>query len=131
MTKRFSMTYGKYHDNLTKKEYDEKLESWKVCDLLNSLWEQTQRFEKHNQELVQRSIKYEDDIDGLKNKIKSLTSNDQAIKLLDKRISALKHDIDLLKNNDEDLNPDAVQDVLIVLEISISCLNQFRAELMK
>lgn len=43
-----------------------------VVNCLNQIWEQTQRFEKHNQELIQRSIKYEEKIDELKNENKQL-----------------------------------------------------------
>ena len=43
-----------------------------VVNCLNQIWEQTQRFEKHNQELIQRSIQYEDKIDELKNEINML-----------------------------------------------------------
>ena len=43
-----------------------------VCAELNKNWEQTLRFENYNQELVQRSIKYEGTIEELKNEIKKL-----------------------------------------------------------
>ena len=51
------------NDKLTKKTYDNVPD---MCTAMNALWEQTLRFENHNQELVQRSIKYEDQIDELK-----------------------------------------------------------------
>ena len=34
--KRYALTDGKFHDNLTGKDYDEKMESWKICELLNN-----------------------------------------------------------------------------------------------
>ena len=49
--KRFTMTYGKYHDNLNDKEYDEKLESWKICELLNELHEENQQLKKREHEI--------------------------------------------------------------------------------
>lgn len=36
-------------DNLTKKEYESNFED--IVDLMNNTWEQTKRFEKHNQYL--------------------------------------------------------------------------------
>ena len=41
--KRFTMEYGKYIDNVDNVEYDEKWESWKICDLLNELAEENTR----------------------------------------------------------------------------------------
>lgn len=73
-------------DNITKKypfslvcenldEFEPLLnEVMNVCADMNRLWEQTQRFENHNQELVQRGIKYEDAIDELKHENNELTS---------------------------------------------------------
>ena len=71
-------------DNITKKypfslvcenidEFEPLLnEVTNVCADMNRLWEQTQRFENYNQELVQRSIKYDDAIDELKHENKYL-----------------------------------------------------------
>lgn len=42
--KRFTMTYGKFRDNETGIEYDEKWESWKICELLNELSEDNQQY---------------------------------------------------------------------------------------
>lgn len=73
-------------DNITKKypfslicenldEFESLLnEVTNVCSDMNSLWEQTLRFEKHNQELVNRSIKYENIIDELKHENEQLKS---------------------------------------------------------
>ena len=81
-------------DNITKKypfslicenidEFEPLLnEVTNVCAELNKNWEQTLRFEGYNQELVQRSIKYEDTIDELKNENKELKSDIQYWKTL-------------------------------------------------
>ena len=73
-------------DNITKKypfslvcenldEFEPLLnEVTNVCAELNENWEQTLRFEKYNQELVHRNIKYEDIIDELKHENKELNS---------------------------------------------------------
>lgn len=62
MTKRFTMVYGKYRDNLTNTEYDERLESWKICDLLNKYHEEckmyredTLKAEKDKEELLEEN----------------------------------------------------------------------------
>jgi len=61
------------NDKITKKTYDNVQD---MCTAMNDLWEQTLRFENHNQELVQRSIKYEDQIDELKIENNLLKSGD-------------------------------------------------------
>lgn len=58
--KRFTMGYGKYIDNENNIEYDEKWESWKICELLNELYEENQRLKKENNSLI----------DGIKNTAK-------------------------------------------------------------
>ena len=60
-------------DKVTKKTYDNVPD---MCKVMNNLWEQTLRFDNHNQELVQRSIKYEDLIDELKIENNLLKSGD-------------------------------------------------------
>lgn len=50
-------------DMVTGIEYTDNFED--IVKLANAIWNQTLRFEKYNQELVQRSIKYEDKIDEL------------------------------------------------------------------
>ena len=55
-----------------------------VCAELNRNWEQTLRFGKYNQELVQRSIKYEDTIDELKHENNQLKQTIEEIKCMDK-----------------------------------------------
>lgn len=52
--KRFTTDNGSYEDvclvdNLTKKEYESNFED--MVSLMNDIWNQTQRFEKHNQRL--------------------------------------------------------------------------------
>lgn len=51
ITKRFTMVYGKYIDNENNIEYDERLESWKICDLLNEIHEENQSLKKQNKKL--------------------------------------------------------------------------------
>lgn len=46
----------------------------KVCSVMNNLWEHILRFEKHNQEIVNRSIKYGNIIDELKHENEQLKS---------------------------------------------------------
>ena len=52
--KRFTTDNGSHEDvclvdNLTKKEYESNFED--MVSLMNDIWNQTQRFEKHNQRL--------------------------------------------------------------------------------
>ena len=44
--KRFTMMYGKYIDNENNIEYDEKWESWKICELLNELAEENEQLKQ-------------------------------------------------------------------------------------
>ena len=60
-------------DKVTKKTYDNVPD---MCKVMNNLWKQTLHFDNHNQELVQRSIKYEDLIDELKIENNLLKSGD-------------------------------------------------------
>lgn len=46
--KRFTMMYGKYIDNENNIEYDEKWESWKICELLNELSEENNELHIQN-----------------------------------------------------------------------------------
>lgn len=48
--KRFTLSYGKYKDNLENIEYDEKWESWKICELLNNFDEETENLKQQNQD---------------------------------------------------------------------------------
>lgn len=58
MAKRFTMDNGSNEDiclvdNLTKKEYESNFGD--IVDVMNSIWEQTQRFEKYNKELMEEN----------------------------------------------------------------------------
>ena len=58
MTKRFTTDNGSNEDvclvdNLTKKEYESNFND--IVDLMNKNWEQTQRFEKHNKDLMEEN----------------------------------------------------------------------------
>ena len=44
--KRFVMRYGKYIDTVENIEYDEKWESWKIVELLNTLSEENEQLKK-------------------------------------------------------------------------------------
>ena len=72
MTKRFTMVYGKYRDNLTNTEYDERLESWKICDLLNKYHEECKMYR-------------EDALKAERDKEELLEENEQ-LKLLIKKV---------------------------------------------
>ena len=92
-----------FTDNLTKKIYI--IDEWdRIVGLLNNIWEQTLRFENHNQELVQRSIQYEDLIDELKLENKTLKNNDNLVECeceIAKLKKQLKETTDLL---DKEIN---------------------------
>lgn len=71
MTKeRFTTDNGSHEDvclvdNLTKKEYESNFED--IVSLMNDIWNQTQRFEKHNQRLEKENEQLKQqlsDIDG-------------------------------------------------------------------
>lgn len=58
MTKRFTTDNGSNEDvclvdNLTKKEYESNFND--IVDVMNNLWGQTQRFEKHNKYLMEEN----------------------------------------------------------------------------
>ena len=48
-----------------------------VIDKLNQVWEQTQRFEKHNTQLIEENIRYEEHIEDLTQENKKLQSINQ------------------------------------------------------
>lgn len=51
--KRFTMGYKVYRDNLTGERYDEVTESYKICHLLNELFDENEQLKKENKELRQ------------------------------------------------------------------------------
>lgn len=53
--KRFTMEYGKYIDNVDNVEYDEKWESWKICDLLNKFYDENKELYEKNQLLNEKN----------------------------------------------------------------------------
>ena len=72
MSKRFTTDNGSHEDvtlvdNLTKKEYTDNFDD--VVELCNNLWNQTQRFEKHNQELIERNTRQANTIAELSEKV--------------------------------------------------------------
>ena len=106
MTDRFTLLAGGKQerlliDNLTKKTYNNLDET---CTVMNNLWEMVQRFEKYNQELVQRSIDYEELITTLKLENTSLRNSDNLIDceskisnfkiILTDKINELEHDLE-------------------------------------
>ena len=61
-------------------ELHEEKETYKTFQarwLLNQLWEQTQRFEKHNTRLIEENIRYEEHIEDLTQENKKLQSINQ------------------------------------------------------
>lgn len=50
--KRFVMRYEKYIDTVENIEYDEKWESWKIVELLNTLSEENEQLKKVFRELI-------------------------------------------------------------------------------
>lgn len=60
---------GHVYDRITRKRVAHNKKS--TIDTLNNLWEMVQRFEKHNQELVQENIRLGEDRDYLNNLLKS------------------------------------------------------------
>ena len=63
-----------FKDNLTGKHHCSIIQArW----LLNDLWEQTQRFEKHNTRLTEENIRYEEHIEDLTQENKKLQSINQ------------------------------------------------------
>ena len=79
--KRFTMVYGKYKDNKTGIKYDEKLESWKVCELLNALHEENQELKR----LIKATV---EDYTDLK----------QSFDLIDKDNERLKQQVQKIHN---------------------------------
>ena len=106
-----------FTDNLTKKIYI--IDEWdRIVGLLNNIWEQTLRFENHNQELVQRSIQYEDLIDELKLENKALKNNDNLVECeceIAKLKKQLKETTDLLN---KEINT-SVENINVVSETTV------------
>ena len=70
--KRFTTDNGSHEDvclvdNLTKKEYESNFED--MVSLMNDIWNQTQRFEKHNQRLEKENEQLKSEINMLKTTI--------------------------------------------------------------
>lgn len=70
--KRFTTDNGSHEDvclvdNLTKKEYESNFED--MVSLMNDIWNQTQRFEKHNQRLEKENEQLKAEINMLKTTI--------------------------------------------------------------
>ena len=66
--KRFTTDNGSHEDvclvdNLTKKEYESNFED--MVSLMNDIWNQTQRFEKHNQRLEKENEQLKSDKQSL------------------------------------------------------------------
>ena len=64
--KRFTTDNGSHEDvclvdNLTKKEYESNFED--MVSLMNDIWNQTQRFEKHNQRLEKENEQLKQNIE--------------------------------------------------------------------
>ena len=69
--KRFTIDNGSHEDvclvdNLTKKEYESNFED--MVSLMNDIWNQTQRFEKHNQRLEKENEQLKKENIKLKNR---------------------------------------------------------------
>ena len=63
-----------FKDNVTGKHHCSIIQArW----LLNDLWDQTQRFEKHNTQLIEENIRYEEHIEDLTQENKKLQSINQ------------------------------------------------------
>ena len=72
MAKRFTMDNGSNEDiclvdNLTKKEYESNFGD--IVDVMNSIWEQTQRFEKYNKELMEENEELKEQNEKLKKEL--------------------------------------------------------------
>ena len=77
-TKRFTLAYGKYKDNLTGIEYDEKWESWKICHLLNDLNEENESLKKtmsHYADIAACSVQVMDEDPEMKNDYAAILCN--------------------------------------------------------
>lgn len=87
-----------------------------VENALNVLWGEICRLENHSQELVQRSIKYEDTIDELKNENKRLKEEIRLLDIEDERWTKIseedKETIKKLNNENEQLKQQ-LEDCLI------------------
>lgn len=79
-------------DKLTSKDYDNTLKGIdNMAELCNSLWEQTKRFEKHNQELFDEIVKLKTDVDYYKAKAGSC---EEGLFSLQRENEKLKSDMD-------------------------------------
>ena len=73
---RFTMRYGKYIDNEENIEYDEKWDSWRICDLLNKYHEECKMYredalkaEKDKEELLEDNEKLKEFIEQLQEEL--------------------------------------------------------------
>lgn len=99
--KRFTTDNGSHEDvclvdNLTKKEYESNFED--MVSLMNDIWNQTQRFEKHNQRLEKENEQLKQEVTHWK---KILDNHQQMIaKTLREQYHWLKNE-DKIQNNDK------------------------------
>lgn len=61
-------------DNLTKKEYESNFND--IVDLMNKIWEQTQRFEKHNKDLTKENNELKQELFETSKELLWATSDD-------------------------------------------------------
>ena len=93
--KRFTTDNGSHEDvclvdNLTKKEYESNFED--MVSLMNDIWNQTQRFEKHNQRLEKENEQLKKDLEEYCN-----FSLHDVLDKKNKEIEQLKSEINMLK----------------------------------
>ena len=104
--KRFTTDNGSHEDvclvdNLTKKEYESNFED--MVSLMNDIWNQTQRFEKHNQRLEKENEQLKSKNRGLQSELQifkedATHSNLQINKLADEN-EQLKKDFHSVSHN--------------------------------
>ena len=80
-------------DNLTKKEYESNFND--IVDLMNKIWEQTQRFEKHNKDLTEENEKLKEQLSEAKTDEKQLGISFMGYKM--KLIEVLQKKYDKVK----------------------------------
>ena len=110
--KRFTTDNGSHEDvclvdNLTKKEYESNFED--MVSLMNDIWNQTQRFEKHNQRLEKENEQLKQEVTHWK---KILDNHQQMI------AKTLREQYHWLKNEDKISNHDKTVALLELESIS-------------
>lgn len=89
--KRFVMRYGKYIDTVENIEYDEKWESWKIVELLNTLSEENEKLKSKNRGLQSELQIFKEDATHSNLQINKLTDENEQLKQVNRNLGDFRN----------------------------------------